>query len=120
MHEEDEPIDVTALPELRRLAEAVRRSGKPRLLRRDGETLAMLVPLAKKAVRPLVLRKLTAKDIAAFRAAAGTWSDVTVEHFVTDVYTARDVADGRPPVDARAHPSDPGVVPLAMAPSNRG
>jgi hypothetical protein len=99
MREEDETIDVTALPDLRRLAEAVRRSGKPRLLRRDGEVLAMLVPLARKAARPLERRMLTADDIAAFRAAAGTWSDVTVEQFVTNVYAARDVPDERPRVE---------------------
>jgi hypothetical protein len=99
MHEEDEPIDITAIPELRRLAEAVRRSGKPRLLRRDGEALAMLVPLAMNAARPLARRTLTPDDIAAFHAAAGTWSDVAVEQFVTDIYAARDVPDERSPVE---------------------
>ncbi len=99
MRREDEPVDVTASPELQRLAEEVRRTGKPRLLRREGEALAMIVPLPMKASRPLEKRALTTQDVEAFRAAAGTWSDVDVDRFLTEVYAARDVPDERPPVE---------------------
>ena len=46
MARELEPIDVTDAPELLRLAEGVRRSNTPRLLRRDGEDIAVVVPIA--------------------------------------------------------------------------
>jgi hypothetical protein len=99
MREEDEPIDVSASPELLRLAEEVRSTGKPRVLRRDGEALAMIVPLSPKGARGLRKRALSARDIDAFRSAAGTWSDVDVERFLMDVYAARDVPDERPSVE---------------------
>jgi len=38
-------VDVTNTPDLRRLAEEVRRSGQPRLLRLDNEDLAVLSPV---------------------------------------------------------------------------
>jgi hypothetical protein len=40
------PIDVGAMPDLARLAEEVRATGRPRRLRRSGEDLAVLVPAA--------------------------------------------------------------------------
>src|SRR4051812_38992429 len=47
MAKELTPIDVTSTPDLLRIAEEVRRSGQPRLLRRDSEDLAVLMPAAK-------------------------------------------------------------------------
>ena len=38
--------DITSNPELRRLAEAVQASGEPRLLRRDHEDIAVVVPVS--------------------------------------------------------------------------
>jgi hypothetical protein len=38
-------IDISDQPELVRLAEEVRATNRPRVLRRDGEDLALLVPL---------------------------------------------------------------------------
>ncbi len=42
---EQQPIDITDLPELGRLADEVRASRRPRLLRRGAEEIAMLVPV---------------------------------------------------------------------------
>ena len=42
------PIDITDIPELIRIAEEVRVTKEPRLLRRDGEDLAVITP-----VRPM-------------------------------------------------------------------
>lgn len=39
-------IDVSAIPELAQLVEEVRSTGTPRLLRRNGEDVAVLVPAA--------------------------------------------------------------------------
>lgn len=94
---DDEVVDIGAWPELAHLAEEVRASGRPRALRRDGETLAVIVPLPRRA-RPLAKRRLSPRALDAFRAAAGSWSDVDVNVFLTDVYAARDVPDDRPPV----------------------
>lgn len=93
-----EPVDIGALPELSRLAEEVRNTGRPRLLRRDGEPLAMIVPIHSGRSARLTRRKPTARDLDAFRAAAGSWSDVDVDRFLADAYAARDVLDDRPPV----------------------
>ena len=59
----------------------------------------MIVPLAAATGRRHAKRKLTSEDIKAFRAAAGSWADVNVERFLSDVYAARDVPDERPAVE---------------------
>jgi hypothetical protein len=99
MHQDNEPIDITTSPELRHLAEEVQRTGKPRMLRRNGEALAMIIPLSTQSTHRIAKRELTAQDLDAFRPAAGTWSDVDVEQFLTDVYVARDVPDDHPSVE---------------------
>jgi hypothetical protein len=95
----DESVDVSASPELLRLAEEVQSTGKSRELRRGRETLALVVPFSATGARRHTKRELTVQDIEAFRAAAGSWSDVDVERFLGDIYTARDVPDERPEVD---------------------
>lgn len=59
-------LDVTDAPELLRLAEEVRRTGEPRVLRRGAEDLAVLVPAAPAQRRPPRGRALT-RDDALFR-----------------------------------------------------
>jgi hypothetical protein len=39
------PIDVSQLPDVLRIAEEVRRTRQPRLLRRDSEDVALVVPI---------------------------------------------------------------------------
>ncbi len=43
------PIDISSLPDLLRLAEEVRVTNKPRELRREEKTVAILVPPTSKA-----------------------------------------------------------------------
>lgn len=43
------PTDITNTPEVLRLAEEVARSGLPRLLKREGQELAVLTPVAPPA-----------------------------------------------------------------------
>lgn len=102
MRQEHEPYDLDASPELLRLAEEVRASGKPRALRRgrDGEVLAVLLPFTGRGPGRLKKRALSAQDIADFRDAAGTWSDaIDLDAFLNSVYTARDVPEDRHAVD---------------------
>ncbi|MBI4506621.1 MAG: hypothetical protein HY691_13885 [Chloroflexi bacterium] len=47
-------VDISTIPELLRIAEEVHASGEPRLLRRDDEDLAVLMPAKKR--RPGVPR----------------------------------------------------------------
>jgi hypothetical protein len=63
---------VTNKPELRRLAEDVRGTGEPQILRRDGEDLAVVVPMAP-GQEIGARRAKTTEDLAAFRAAADSW-----------------------------------------------
>src|SRR5207253_1443011 len=79
MTKEVTAISISDLPELVRLAEEVRASQTPRLLRRDGEDLAVLMPLAP---RPRGRRARSPADREAFLASAGSWRDVDVDAFL--------------------------------------
>lgn len=59
-------INVSSVPELLRIAEEVRASGRPRLLRRDDEDLAMVVPARPARRSPSRARAVT-EDDALFR-----------------------------------------------------
>jgi hypothetical protein len=92
------PIDVTNAPDLLRLAEEVRHSGKPRLLRRGGEDLAVLLPVDPASKRPTRRAKTYTKaDDDAFLAAAGAWTDFDLEGFLTSNEESRRLS--RPPVE---------------------
>jgi hypothetical protein len=86
-------IDITNFPELVRIAEEVRASGKPRILRRDGEDLAILRPTRKRA-----WRSPSKADYEAFLSSAGSWKDVDTDTFVAQVYESRQ-RSSRPPVN---------------------
>lgn len=103
MANELQPIDVTDMPEVLRLAEQVRRTQTSAVLRRgDGEELAVLSPLP--ATRqpgdqvddiwagydPEAVRK-------ALRASAGALKGVDKEELLRDIYEARSQdSAGRP------------------------
>lgn len=96
MAKETLPLDITNTPELVRLAEEVARTGTARLLRRDRKDLAVLSPVPT----PIARRRGRAKseaDLAAFRAAAGAWSDLDLERFLADIDASRRVV--RPPAE---------------------
>jgi len=88
-------IDITKTPELLRLAEEVHSTGMPRVLRRDDEDLAVIVP-----IRPQrrIKRPPTQADLDAFRASAGSWRDlIDVEEFKERIAESR--GSSRSPVD---------------------
>lgn len=95
MAEQPKSIDISDVPEILRLAEEVRRAGEPRVLRRDGEDLAMVVPMPRPRKTPL--KKPTAEDYAAFRGAAGSWADIDTDTLIEDIYRAR--GEGTRPID---------------------
>jgi hypothetical protein len=92
------PVDVTNDPELLRLAEEVRRSGRPRLIRRGGEDLAVLSPVGSVTRRTTRKSKTyTRADDEAFLASAGAWTDFDLEEFLKRNEESRTLS--RPPVD---------------------
>jgi len=66
-------IDVSDVPELLRLAEEVRASNEPRMLTRDHEPLAMVMPVGARTGKHRRGKTPTAEDLEAFRSAAGGW-----------------------------------------------
>jgi hypothetical protein len=96
MAEHAKSIDISDIPEVRHLAEEVHRVGEPRILRRDGEDLAMVVPLPR--LRKRRFKKPTEADIKAFRSAAGGWADIDTDRLVENIYESRRIST-RPPVE---------------------
>lgn len=93
-------VDVTNTPDLLRLAEEVRRSGLPRLLRRAGEDLAVLSPVDTPAHRRARKAKTYTKaDDEAFISSAGGWEgNVDVDKFLENNYESRR-RSSRPPIE---------------------
>jgi len=86
MAQEYVPIDISNTPDLKRLAEAVRQSGKPHALKQGGETVAV--------VRP-VLRKESTPRSAHPRSRRFTPND--------PLFTIRGIIDGPGPTDMAAN-----------------
>jgi ABC-type metal ion transport system substrate-binding protein len=91
------PIDISANPELLRIAEEVAATKTPRELKRDNQTVAVIMP-ASKASAPKKRRVKTKADYEAFKSAAGSWKGlIDVEQFKKDIYESRKIST-RPPV----------------------
>ena len=97
MAKELTPIDVTHAPELLRLAEEVATTRRPRVLRKDSEDIAVLMPLSP-ARKRRTNRVKTEADYEAFRSAAGSWRDVDTDKLIEEIYESRS-ASSRPPVE---------------------
>ncbi|MDO8691445.1 MAG: hypothetical protein Q7R39_15800 [Dehalococcoidia bacterium] len=90
-------IDVSGVPELLTIAEEVRNTRDPRLLRRDNEDLAIVMPV-KPASKPRTRRVKTKADYESFRSAAGGWKDVDTDRLVADIYADRRISN-RPAIE---------------------
>ena len=91
-------IDVSNSPELLKLAEEVRDSGEPCLLRKGRRQVAVLLP-APGGTRVRRGRQRTEADHQAFLASMGSWADlIDVDRFLADIRASRDMPP-RPPVD---------------------
>ena len=73
------PIDITNMPELVRIAEEVDATNKPRVLKRDNTTLAILTPVKKK--QPHQAKQKAIKEALALAGAWGErdWHEVEAE-----------------------------------------
>ncbi|MGI8826599.1 MAG: hypothetical protein ACR2JC_13300 [Chloroflexota bacterium] len=94
MSEELKPVEMLGAHDLRDIVEEVRTTGEPRLLREAGEDVAIIMPVSKDHAKA----RKTEPDYAAFRSAAGSWSDVDTDGLIADIYADRERSD-RPPVD---------------------
>lgn len=97
MAQQREILDITHNPELLRVAQEVRRSKMPRLLRAGDVDVAMIMPIADPPKRRSK-RVKTEADYQAFLASAGSWADVDVDEFKRYLRERRDAGD-RPPVE---------------------
>jgi hypothetical protein len=97
MPEAYKPIDISNDPELLKLAEEVHTTHEPRILRRDDEDLAVLMPVTPKRTRRR--QEKTKADYEAFHASAGGWKDlVDTDKLIADIYESRRHSS-RPPVE---------------------
>jgi len=83
-------IDVTNAPELARVAEEVKATNTPRVLSRNSEPIAMVVPIRERCAP----QGPTEADIAATMSSAGTWADVDAEALERQLREGR--SDHRP------------------------
>ncbi len=88
------PIDISHLPDLLRLAEEVQNTKTPRILKRDSETVAMLMPVGT-TIKPEKKPSPTKADYEASLAAIGSWHDLDADALIAHVYRARE-AGSRP------------------------
>ena len=72
MAKEEKAVDISGMPELLRIAEAVRSTRQAQVLRRDNEDVALVVPLPARRKRS----RGWAADHAAVLATAGSWKDL--------------------------------------------
>lgn len=89
-------IDIADLPELEKLAEEVRDTGEPRVLRAGDEDIAILMPITRR--KELRKPRKTKNDIESLLSAAGGWEDVDIDRLLSDIYSDRR-ASNRVPVD---------------------
>lgn len=98
MAKEMRPIDISSVPDLVRIAEEVRTTGRPRILRRNGEDMAMVIPIAHGRKRR-AKRTRTEADYEAFLSAAGGWKGlVDADKLLADIYESRELST-KPPIE---------------------
>ena len=98
MAEHAKSIDISDMPELLRLAEEVHASNEPRMLTRDHEQLAVVMPVGGRSPKRCRGKTPTEADYEAFRSAAGGWKDIDTDQLVENIYESRRISI-RPRVD---------------------
>ncbi len=72
------PLDISNMPDLVRLAEEVARTNAPRELKRDKQTVAVLMPVAPAKKAKTVYE--------ASLATIGSWSDLDADELIADIH----------------------------------
>lgn len=92
-----EPIDISNMPEVKRLVEEAHQAREPVVLQNDDEVVAEIVPIDARSKRPV--RKRTQEGREAFLSAAGSWKGlVDADQLIADIYESRNMSI-KPPVD---------------------
>jgi hypothetical protein len=73
--------DITDIPELSRLADEVRATRRPRILRRGNEDVAMLVPLAHAVLTPMPYNRALTAALAWSQNKRSPWSSSSGRRF---------------------------------------
>jgi hypothetical protein len=98
MANEMRSIDISGVPDMVRIAEEVRTSGRPRMLRRNGEDMAMVILIAH-GYKRRIKRARTQADYEAFLSAAGGWKGlVDADRLLADIYESRELST-KPPIE---------------------
>jgi len=92
MAEHAKSLDISDIPELLRLAEEVRASNEPRMLTRDHEQLAIVMPVGVRSGKRRRGKTPTEADYEAFRSAAGGWKDIDTDQLVENIYESRRIS----------------------------
>lgn len=91
-------IDISSVPDLVRIAEEVRTSGRPRILRRNGEDMAMVIPIGH-GRKHRTRRARAQADYDTFLATAGGWKGlVDGDKLLADINESRELST-KPPVE---------------------
>jgi hypothetical protein len=97
MTEHAEPLELGNTSELLQVAEEVRRSHTPRLLRHAGEDLAIVVPIVDRSKTHRRGKGRSEEDYEAFRSAAGSWKGlVDADQLIEDIYESRRISTDLP------------------------
>ncbi len=102
MANEFRPIDISNLPDLLRIAEEVRATGKPHVLRRASEDIAVLMPItpdqrrADTAIDGPTSKRLKSRLLSL----AGAWSDLDADRMIEELFKARHEAPPSAPIEA--------------------
>ena len=80
---------ISTLPDLLRLVEEVKETKTPRILKRDSEPVALLMPVGT-TIKPKKKRAPTKADYDASLAAIGSWRDLNADELIAHVYGARE------------------------------
>lgn len=89
-------IDISDLPELARIAQTVRDSEMPCILRQGEEALAIVVPVPRRKKRRGAWSP-GKEDLEAALSSAGAWSDMDTDTLIANIYADRD-ASNKPPL----------------------
>lgn len=89
-----EPVDISDMPDVRRLVDEAERSDEPLVLRTEGKNVAVLISTSQRR-RPAIL---TEDEIEILRSVAGAWKDFDSDAFIEQIYRDRE-SEYRPPVD---------------------
>lgn len=88
--------EIRSAPDLVRLAEEVRATGEPRVLRKDGEELAVVVSMSDFEAAAVPKSRRYWAEILAL---AGSWSDLDHDEMIAELDKIRHESPPSPPPD---------------------